>query len=135
MGLEAARVLEPEFGDRIEFRESSVAGLRLLDVLEGCDRALLVDAVKSGAHPAGTVTEYSPSELKRVLAPSPHYSGVPEVFSLAERLKVRFPSDIRILTMEVEDPYNFEVGLTPSVRAALPEFVERARGILRSWVC
>lgn len=132
-GLFAARLLREEFQEGVEVVESGEAGLALVEMLEGYERALLLDAVVTGRCPPGAVLEFSPQDFQRVVAPSPHYAGLPEAIALAGRLGVTFPKEIRILALEVENPYAFREGLSPPVQEALPALVERAGQVLRGW--
>jgi len=133
VGLVAARLLRNELQDDVEILESAGAGLELLDLLEGHERALLLDAVLTGEHPPGTVLEFSREHFQKVAGPSPHYAGIPEVLRLAECLGIAFPTELCILAMEVEDPYHIREGLSASVERALPLFVGRAKQILSRW--
>ncbi len=133
VGLLAARALRSEFGDAVVIEESAEAGLALMELLEGYERALLLDAIVTGRAPIGTVHEFGPGDFARVLAPSPHYAGLPEILGLAARLQIPFPSDVRILALEVENPFEIREALTPRVAEALPAFVARARHILHEW--
>ncbi len=132
-GLLAARLLREEFQDEVEVVESGEAGLALVEMMAGYERALLLDAVVTGRCPPGTVLEFSPQDFRRVVAPSPHYAGLPEALDLAGRLGIPFPKEVRILALEVENPWAFREGLSPPVQKALPAFVERAGQTLRGW--
>ena len=133
-GLAAARRLEGACAPSVDVVLSSEAGLALIDLMEGYERALLLDSVVTGA-PPGTVHDFSPSDFRRVMAPSPHYAGLPEVLQLAERLEIPFPREIRVLALEVEDPYRITECLSPAVERSIPAFVEAARRILENWRC
>ncbi len=134
VGFLAARALRSEFADRATFVETGEAGLALIELLEGFDKALLLDACVTGKVAPGTIVEYIPDDFSRVVAPSPHYAGLPEVLDLAQRLEIEFPREIRILAMEVEDPFTVREELTPTVAAALPRFIDRARAELKRLV-
>jgi hydrogenase maturation protease len=133
VGLAAARALKTEFGGFADIEESAEAGLALMELLEGYERALLLDAIVTGQCPVGTILEFGPEDFNRVLAPSPHYAGMPEILELARRLELTFPSEIRILAIEVENPFELREELTPRVRDALPAFTQKAREILNLW--
>ncbi len=143
VGLAAVRALRAEWaaaagpagpdGDQVEIVETALSGLALLDLFIGFDRALIIDSVCTGRRPPGTVSELAPADLDAVVAPSPHFSGLPELLALARRLEVPFPAAIRILTIETADPYTLGAGLTPAVERGLPELVARAREILRAF--
>lgn len=133
VGLAAARLLQPEFQGAVEVVETSEAGLALVELMEGYQRALLLDSIITGRCLPGTVLEFSPEDFQRVLAPSPHYAGLPEVLALAGNLGISFPQEIRILAVEVAEPRTFHEGLSPLVEQALPGFVAQARQVLDGW--
>lgn len=135
VGFAAARALEARFAPEVDFVLSSEAGLALLELMEGYERALLLDAVVTGRAPVGTVHELDPDDFREVLAPSPHYAGLPEVLALAERLGIDFPRELRVIALEVEDPYEIREGLTAGVADALFVFTARAAQILEGWGC
>lgn len=133
VGLIAARHLQAAFANDFHFVEASGGGLDLLDALEGYRRALLLDSIHTGLHEPGTILELSREDFQSVAAGSPHYVGLPEALHLAEQLGMMTPHDLRILAMEVENPFDFRQGLSPSVARALPDFMERAKRILVKW--
>jgi hydrogenase maturation protease len=124
IGVLAARELEPRLGAQADVAASSLHGLALLDVLAGYDAAVIVDAVRSGRHPVGTVFEIDPAQLAPVPVPSPHFAGLPEMLELARQLEMRFPERLRIVAVEVRDPFTIGGAMTPEVRQALPEICE-----------
>ena len=134
VGLLAARRLRVLLPETVDVVESGGGGLDLLDVLEGYDRALLLDAILTGKHPPGTILEFSAEDLKKNDAPSPHYAGLPTVIQLAESLGIRFPHIFQIVAVEVENPYEVLEKLTPRVEAAIPHLVERATRVVAGWL-
>ena len=69
--------------------------------------------------------EIDAARLGRVVAPSPHYAGLPELFEVASRLGLQFPAQTLILALEVADPHTIGGALTPAVQAAVPELARR----------
>jgi hydrogenase maturation protease len=111
--------------------ETAEAGLALLEYIEGYDRVLILDAIKTGQHPSGSILHFAAGDFRTVIAPSPHYAGLPEVLALGERLNLKLPEKIRVLAMEVEDPYSIREGLTRVVSDAMPAFIAEAEQLLR----
>jgi hydrogenase maturation protease len=134
VGLLAARRLRALLPESVDVVESGGGGLDLLDVLEGYDRAILLDAILTGKHPPGTILEFSAEDFKKDDCPSPHYAGLPTVIQLAESLGIRFPSIFQIVAVEVENPYEVLEGLSQPVETALPAIIERARRIVHGWL-
>lgn len=133
VGLLAARRLRALLPDSIDVLEAAGGGLELLDILEGYHRALLLDSIATGAHPSGTILEFSSDDFQAIVAPSPHYAGIPELLQMAERLGISFPTSIRILAVEVADPYQIREGLSDSATRALPALIQRAQQIIGNW--
>jgi hydrogenase maturation protease len=124
VGVLAARTLEGPLAGRADVVASALHGLALLDVFSGYDAAIVVDAVATGTRPVGTVAEIDPASLRPVAGASPHFAGLPEMLELAERLGMRFPSRLRLLTVEVRDLYTVGGRMSPEVSAALPVICE-----------
>jgi len=131
-GIAAGRQLQGRVPDGVDVVEAGFGGFHLLDHLEGYPRALVLDAVATGAHPPGTVLEFSRADFAP-LASSPHYVGLPEILAVAETLQLDFPADLRILGLEVERIDTFGTSFSPAVAAALPAFVARAVSIVKEW--
>ena len=130
VGFHAARQLRSESIEGVDVVETGEAGLALLDHLEGYDRAVILDAIATGRCKPGTVLSWHRKDFKDIVSPSPHFSGLPELLHLAERVGMRFPRDLRVLAMEVDNPTVFRESLTPQAQAALPAFVAEARKAL-----
>lgn len=134
VALRAARVLKDECNKNlIDVVESSEAGLALMEIMTGYECALLLDSVQTGKCAPGSVIEFTMDDFRKVVAPSPHYAGIPEIFAMAERLGIPFPANLRILALEVVNPYEFRQDMSPEVTEGLPRLIESARRILSKW--
>lgn len=133
VGLVAARKLRGELSNDVEVEEAYGLGLELLETLEGYEYALLLDAVMTGQREPGTIMEFTQNDFAPEISSSPHYVGLPEVFKMAEKLHIPFPKEIRILALEVEDPYHIHEGLTVAVEEAIPALIKKAKEIIISW--
>lgn len=131
IGLIAVRELKEVFGSAIDVYESPNGGLELLDYLEGYDKALILDSLFTGEYPVGSIVEYSSSDFEISSASTPHYIGLPEVVKLAEKLNISIPKDIRILLIEVENPYEVTTIITKIVKAKAKHLINRAAEIVK----
>lgn len=134
LGLVATRIIRDEFNGEFDTVEMASSGLDLLEVMEGYERALLLDSVITRKCPPGTILELSKEDFSEYCAVSPHYASLSDIFELAKRLEVKFPSEIRILAMEIEYPSTLIEGLSPETQKALPSFLNRSRAILAGWL-
>ncbi len=131
VGWEVASVLGRESLPGAVVRRSGLSGFYLLDELMGYDRAIVVDAVRTGAHRPGTVLSFPLDAVGTPAGPSPHSVGLPAVVRLGRQSGVALPAAIHIVAIEVQDMDTIEVGLTPAVRAAVPAAVRAVSELLR----
>ena len=118
------------------FVEASVGGLRLLDLLEGYDRAILVDAIKTREGQPGNIYWLCPSDIQGSLhSGSTHDLSLPAALDLGRRLGMRLPGDdnLAILAIEVEDVLTVGEACTPAVTKAIPRAVEAVWTELKEW--
>lgn len=134
VGLFAGRELKEKFDGKIDIVESAESGLALLDHIVGYRKVLILDSIKREGREPGKVVEIKVEELESSPSPSPHYVGLPMSLQIGRRLGFSLPEEIRILAMEVEDPYTLEEGLTDIVNSSFPDYVKKAEEILRNWL-
>lgn len=128
IGIVAARVLARRLSGQADVTATTAAGAALLDVMVGYERAVVVDAIVTGRHPLGSVFEIDTGALRPVAPPSPHYVGLPELVALAAQLGLPFPSDTRIIAVEVADVHTIGGRMSSAVRRALPRLCEAVCG-------
>ena len=113
-----------------DFDTAEGAGLGLLDILAGYQRALIVDCVPADGGPPGQVLRLPPDELAaRALTLSSHYAGLPQVLALGRRLGLAMP-EVEVLAISVKDPYRIGPGLSPALHRALPSVVAQVERAL-----
>lgn len=110
---------------------AELPGMGLLNLLEGCRFAILVDAVQSGAK-AGTIHILHGKQLEsfQAGATSAHGWGVAETLELGQQLMpAAMPSKLVVIGIEAG---SFSLGgsLTPEVEAALPEVAQLIEQLL-----
>lgn len=101
--------------------ETSVAGLGLLDLLTGYDRAIIIDAIQTVGGQAGQIYRLDPEALDFTRhSASPHDVNLATALELGKRLEMSLPQQIVILAIEVADASTFSEECTPEVRRAIP---------------
>ena len=102
----------------VELVDAGVAGLDSLRWLDGCAKAVLVDAMRTGA-PIGTVHRLDPSDLEPPGDElSLHELGVTSL--LAAHAAAGGAADVVVIAVEVGPVHGFTEELSPPVRAAVP---------------
>ena len=133
VGLHAARALRSDIGACIDILEASGTGFALMDLMEGYDNVLLIDSIITENTRPGTIHQFTRADFQDTVASSPHYTGIPELFQLANQLNIPFPRNFLILAMEIEKDFTFREGLTEPVEKSLPDLTDKVKAILRSW--
>jgi hydrogenase maturation protease len=111
----------------VDFAEASVGGLRLLDVLAGYERVILVDAIQTPGGKPGDVYYLHAGDLRASLhSGSTHDLSLSGALALGRGLGMLLPDDdaITIIGVEVEDILTFGETCTPRVEAAISRIVQ-----------
>jgi hydrogenase maturation protease len=132
-GVEVVRLLTQEpLPPGVQARDFGIRGVHLVyELLDGCDLFVLVDAAARGEEP-GTVTVLEvdvpePSSVPRTVIDA-HSLAPDDIFALLASLGGR-PGRSLVVACEPAD-VSAGMGLTDSVREALPHAVRAVRDIL-----
>jgi hydrogenase maturation protease len=128
VGLEVARRLQDGLlPDGVEVQQSEVAGLRLLELVNGYDKVVIVDALRSGREP-GEIVRYEAGEFKGGHRyGSAHSIGLHTALELGRRLGMPMPADVTVFAVEAEDIETFGEEFSAPVKAAADKVVELVR--------
>ena len=115
------RVNRPE----ITVIETGVAGLSLLDLLVGYDKAIIIDAIQTVGGKAGQIYRLDPKAFDTALhTASAHGIDFPTAVEFGRKLGLPLPQQIIIFAVEVSDVNTFNEECTPEVKQAVPVCVE-----------
>ncbi len=123
-----------EAGQGCVFAEASVGGLRLLELLAGHGRAVLVDAIQRSGGKPGDICRLKIGDLRSSLhSGSTHDMTFAEALTFGRLLGMELPDDdaIDIVAIQVCDVLTFGEGCTSTVEEAIPQAVACVMGILR----
>jgi len=127
VGIKVVRALAerlPAQKDTV-IRELSAGGLRLMEALEGFERAIIIDAIVTEGGEAGSVYRLTPSGLMQTRNTcSTHDANFVDALELGRSLGLLLPREIGIWAIEAGDVRTFSEELTGPVRAAVPRVVE-----------
>jgi hydrogenase maturation protease len=131
-GLEVARRLRVILPDSIRVLEQSGEATALMEAWQGAGRAVIIDAMASGATP-GLVQRFEvqdgplPAQMRRR---STHDFGLPEAIELSRRLGT-LPPRVQVYGIEGAD-FGHGHGLSSSVARAVEAVACQVRGELES---
>ena len=124
VGGRVIREVAPRIPAGIELVDAGLPGLGLLDLLEGREKAVIVDAVDAGG-PPGTVYRFAPDEVTSVEGDptcSLHQGDVLQYARLAEALGMG-PKELVVIGIQPESLSAGEA-LSPSVEKAVVKAAE-----------
>jgi len=126
-----SRVVDPNDAELVYLDRP---GTRLIGALDGVDRLILIDAVKSGAA-IGSVLHIEGEAIYRQLAhhTSTHGFGVADALQLAERLG-QLPAKMLLLGVEAGETDTL-APLSHPMRASLPTLLDALRNYLPQSTC
>src|SRR4030043_845466 len=109
----------------ITVMETGVAGLSLLVLLVGYDRAIIIDAIQTVGGKAGQIYRLDPKAFDTALhTASAHGIDFPTALEFGRKLGLPLPQQIIIFAVEVSDVNTFNEECTPEVKQAVPVCVE-----------
>jgi len=121
---EIHRRLDGQFPE-VDIVESEVAGFALLELMDGWERIILIDAVAFGGIEPGEVFRIHPQDLRTSLRiRSVHEIDLPTALELGRRLGMRMPDEVLIFAVQVQDCLTFGERLNEPVQAACARAVD-----------
>jgi hydrogenase maturation protease len=132
--LVADRLRKSTLPDFVEVVQSEVGGLRLLELVRGFTRVIIIDALRSpaesGRHP-GEVYRYEAKDFKGGHRyGSAHSIGLDTALEIGRKLGYDMPEEVTVFAIEAEDVETFGEELSPPVAAA----AERVFALVREEV-
>jgi hydrogenase maturation protease len=123
----AERLQAGPMPDGVEVQLSEVAGLRLLELVKGYDKVVIVDALRSGREP-GEIVRYEAREFKGGHRyGSAHSIGLHTALELGRQLGIPMPEDVTVFAVEAEDIETFGEDFSPPVAAAAEKVIDLVR--------
>ena len=126
VGLYVAAELKNRLNEPgITVMETGVAGLSLLDLLVGYDKAIIIDAIKTIDGKAGQIYRLDPKAFNTALhTASAHGIDFTTAIEFGKKMGLALPQKIVIFAIEASDVNTFSEECTPEVQKAIPTCVE-----------
>ena len=124
-----------QHGAHVTFAEASVGGVRLLEVMAGYERVVIVDAIRTPGGTPGAVYRLGPGDVRASLhAGSTHDLSLPGALALGRGVGLSLPADkeMVIIAIEVEDVLTFGEACTPAAAGAIPRAVQEVLAVVRT---
>lgn len=139
VGVKVAYEVEERLGNNIPLNltitEASVGGLRLMELLEGFDRAIIIDAIQThNGNKPGQIFTMDLDDLRSISptqhSASAHDTSLVTALDAGIEMGMKLPEDISIFAVEVVNILDFSEQPTPAVAEAIPKVTEMVLKIL-----
>jgi hydrogenase maturation protease len=136
IGLRLVSDLEKIYSDPgLDFRTSALGGLELLDIISDYDEVIIVDALKTGVQPPGTVQSFIPEEFRDTLHLSNlHDIGFLTALELGKKTGVIIPCSIRIIGVEILEDRVFSAELSPCLAAIYDQILSKVSHLVQCFL-
>ncbi len=127
VGIHVARELKKKNPKNVTVDELAASGLELLDVIRGYDKVVIIDAIQTRSGKPGELHILEERDFeKSIHGSSPHGINIATALALGRRLVPdEMPREVVFFAVEAKDLVNVSETLTPEVRKAIPDVVER----------
>ncbi len=132
VGIHVVREVASRLADHVScadltLAQSSLGGLRLLDIMAGHSHAVIVDAIQTRGGRPGDVYQLQIDDLQGTMhSGSTHDLSLPDALALGRALGMSLPPKeaIVLIAVEVEEVLDFGETCTPAVMEAIPSAVD-----------
>jgi hydrogenase maturation protease len=130
VGVKVAYAVEdalgPNIPENITITEASVGGLRLMELMIGYDRVILIDAIMTqNGYDYGFIHHMTLDDLRQITptehSASAHDTSLVIALDAGKRLGLHLPKEFEIIAVEVENVMDFSDEPSPAVAAAIPK--------------
>ncbi|MDX1436704.1 MAG: hydrogenase maturation protease [Anaerolineales bacterium] len=126
---ELASTLALESSYELTITEASVGGLRLMETIEGYDRAIIIDALEVPYPTPGRIHRWGLDDLIKISptqhSASAHDTTFPTAISAGRSIGLSLPDQIIIYAIEAAWSDEFSDELSLPLQQAIPAVVER----------
>lgn len=115
----------------IDFSTAFVGGLELLDYIQGYDKVIFIDAIKTRDGVPGTVNQLSPEDFDTTL----HLSSIHDIsfltsIELGKKLGLKMPESVHIIAVEIAEDKVFDDNFSPSIQERYEEIFNEVKDII-----
>jgi hydrogenase maturation protease len=119
----------------VETRQEAIGGLDIIPVLYGYRNAVIVDAIKTGAYPPGTILIFDPEDFEPTVGDaSAHSINLATAMHMGRSLDPEnMPESVRFVAVEVEDIQTVSETMTYAVEKAVPKATDAVIHIIEEF--
>ncbi|MDR3573833.1 MAG: hydrogenase maturation protease [Anaerolineaceae bacterium] len=117
----------------VEIDTLALGGIGLMERLVGYQRAVIIDALKTGHFPNGSVHSFRLDDLENQFAghlASAHETNLQTALEMGRELGADLPSEVLVVAIESPYIYDFSEQLSPEVASAVEKAAQLVSDLL-----
>ncbi|HNW70807.1 MAG TPA: hydrogenase maturation protease [Bacteroidales bacterium] len=132
IGIRLCREMQHYFTDEaISFETASLGGLEILELIQGYNNVIFIDAIKTKDGIPGTVYYFQPSDFKETSNLSNlHDVSFLTALEIGKKLNMKIPESMHIIAVEIIEDLTFGEDFTPEIQDKFPEIIVQVRDII-----
>ena len=120
---------------QIEYKTTTLGGLDILEFIQGYERVIFIDAIKTRGGVPGTVYHFTPADFQETLHLSNlHDVSFLEAIELGKRLGFPIPSQMHIIAIEIVEDLEFGTEFTPILKEKYPDILQNVRDSVQKFL-
>ena len=123
---------EPKLKHRIDFASALTGSPDLLEIIEGYNTLVIIDAIKTKNGNPGDVYHYSLENYKETFhLENIHDISFPDTLKLGKRIGLKIPENVKILAIEISDNLTFGNSLSEILTKKYPEILKETKRYIK----
>ncbi len=119
----------------VQYSTTTLGGLDIVELINGYDSVVFIDAIKTKDGVPGSVYEYTPSDFKETL----HLTNLHDIsflsaIELGKELDFNIPGNIHILAVEILEDQVFGEDFTPPLQERFGQIIEEIHAKIQSYI-
>ena len=121
------------FPGHVFFQTACVGGLEILELIQGFQKVIFIDAIITLEVPPGTVTHFNPGDFRETLHLSNlHDTNFLTAIEIGKKLKMNIPDEILIIAIEIVEDRTFSDRFTAEIGEKYPAIISVVKEMIFS---
>ena len=118
----------------IDFLNVFLGGLDILELIQGYEKVIFIDAIITRDGVPGTVYHFKPKDFKETLHLSNlHDANFLTALELGKKMGMQIPEDIHIIAIEIIEDRVFSDRFSPEIEKKMPGIFETVLNLINSF--
>ena len=119
------------YPDNIHFQNAFLGGLEILEIIQGFEQVIFIDAIITEKGIPGTVYHFTPYDFIETLHLSNlHDANFLTALELGKKMNMSIPSDIHIIAVEIVEDRVFSDQFSAEIEKKYSEIIESVKVLL-----